>query len=736
VPRLRMTVLLPAAAAVLAAGVAAAAPSTPASAACGSSPADNGTGYRPPSNQASLPTGQQRPGPAILHRKLATAPQLRNTGPWRAEPLMVSGTRGYRNGEFLYQDFLYDDRALTYPADPGYAGNAADLVEVRVRLVPDGLAVRLTYNSMTDPSLVAATVAIGDSGSALALPHGAGAVSKGQVFVTVHGCQGDAVRASDGRSLGAVRVSTDLARRQVEVRVPHTILDLRRERSLRIAAAAGLWDGARDAYLRPDENKPAFFNVAFREYGPFTQNTWMDQSQNAALAAGDLSSLSATVDIAKLRAQVRDDLVGKPGGLPRSGPINRIHVSHFEPTQGRGNDTAGGSAVGDFMCDPPECTPQYSGRLQPYTVYVPSQPPPDGQYGLVLNLHGASSNHNHVEGGAPAGAEMYRMLAETGRPSLMLLPNARGASYFYHGIAAADVFEAWADAAAHYPLDPRFVVQSGSSMGGYGTYKLASQFPDLYLAAAPNIGPGGPLAGHVPQGPQVTPATSDAWRMLASLRNVPVLSTNNLNDPIVPYSSTGHNRDVLERLGYRYDFWFFTGASGGAGHAEYRHLVPGQYGALTRDQAPLDSNPRRVTYVLNAALSDARYGLVADKAYWVSGLRLRDAASSPVGSVDVTTLGQGRAEPVAAPADTTAGPGQHGSLPFLRQRRSWAAAPGTVARDELHVAAVNVGRVVVDVSRAGVTCNAVVRVESDGPVDVVLAGRGCRRVVQGRPGTG
>ena len=50
-----------------------------------------------------------RPGPNILYRPLAAAPQLENSGIWRASPILVSGSSAYRDGEFLYQDFLYDD---------------------------------------------------------------------------------------------------------------------------------------------------------------------------------------------------------------------------------------------------------------------------------------------------------------------------------------------------------------------------------------------------------------------------------------------------------------------------------------------------------------------------------------------------------------------------------------------------------------------------------------------------
>ena len=130
-----------------------------------------------------------RPGPDILYEPPATAPQLTNAGPWQAEPILVSGASAYRDGEFLYQDFLYDDHGAnsgrrdandprsnagtasdtfsmpngtyTYPTDPVYAMNAADLVELRVKPLAGATAFRITLNTMKDPSLVATTIAIG-----------------------------------------------------------------------------------------------------------------------------------------------------------------------------------------------------------------------------------------------------------------------------------------------------------------------------------------------------------------------------------------------------------------------------------------------------------------------------------------------------------------------------------------------------------------------------------------------
>ncbi|MEP6953845.1 MAG: hypothetical protein ABI950_07285 [Solirubrobacteraceae bacterium] len=51
---------------------------------------------------ASLYSGSgPRPGPDILYAPPAVAPQLTNTGPWHADPILVSGAENYRGGEFL-----------------------------------------------------------------------------------------------------------------------------------------------------------------------------------------------------------------------------------------------------------------------------------------------------------------------------------------------------------------------------------------------------------------------------------------------------------------------------------------------------------------------------------------------------------------------------------------------------------------------------------------------------------
>ena len=120
-----------------------------------------------------------QPGPAALNNPPPRAPQLENTGIWQASPILVSGSFAYRNGEFLYQDYLYDDRGATsngnagatqfarsgrytYPTNVSqFFENLADLVEVRLKPLSTETALRLTFNSMSNPALVGTTIALG-----------------------------------------------------------------------------------------------------------------------------------------------------------------------------------------------------------------------------------------------------------------------------------------------------------------------------------------------------------------------------------------------------------------------------------------------------------------------------------------------------------------------------------------------------------------------------------------------
>lgn len=686
-----------------------------------------------------LPT--HRAGPPVLHAPPPRAPQLENTGVWQAAPILISGATSYRCGEFVYQDWLFDDRGaagvpdpndphaltdylfspragtLTYPTDPVYANNAADLVELRLRPLADATAFRVTLNTLEDVERVAFTLALGD-GPVRDWPHGAGVRSPAALFLTVAGARAELRDAASGELLApAPTVVVDLERRQFELRVAHAAWQPGAGR-VRLAAGVGLWDASMQRYRAPaplaDAQTPggaaasgaALFNLAFRsepmpEFLPGMGRTiadaallarqqarwWRERAQADALASGDVSAFFAEVDFGKLAHAVHDD-----AGVPQHGHLNRIFASRF--VFGQGLDYA--SACGGISAARP-CDGVMVGQLQPYALYVPQRPAPARGYGLTLLLHALSANYNQY-----LGTRHAAQFGERGGGSIVVTPAGRGPDGFYFDVAEADVFEVWADVARHYPIDPDWVAMSGVSMGGIGSFRLGVRYPDLFARIVTLVA-GAPLEAQLP-----------------SLHQVPVMMWNALLDELQPVVETEATVSALDSAGLRYDVLRFE---------TWDHLTPSTNDEYTPaaeflGEARVLHDPPRVRYVLAPGEDEARVGAVADRAYWVSGLRLRDAAAGS-GTIDVRSQAFGVADEVPLPAQTSVGVlsgGNHEPAPYSRRIREWAAPEAAPVRDALRIVARNIAALTIDPVRARISCAAALEIDSDGPLAVQLAG--------------
>jgi hypothetical protein len=704
---------------------------------------------RMPSVPASLYRGPgPAPGPAILYAPLATAPQLTNAGIWHAPPILVSGATAYRDGEFLYQDFIYDDHGAaeapdptdprasgdtfsrpdgtyTYPTGPGYDNNAADLLEFRVKPLPSATAFRVTMNTMVDPTLIAFSVAIGGvPGTTYPFPDGANVSAPAALFLTVHAAGnrmvGQLVHAGTDTPVAGPppSVAVDLHRHQIQVLVPHRSWNPGHS-VVRFAMGVGLWDKTTGSYLLPQAvasasapggsggvpNPPAFFNVAFRmnDQEPMSDpsdvaNTatrpswWRDREQAAALASGDISEFHVYVDFAKLWSRVTDN-----SNVPRSGAFDRILASHFQTAAGADWSVSCFPAATDGGAG---CPGQIQGNLQPYAIYVPPGPVPRGGYGMTLLLHSLSANYNQY-----LGTRNQWQYADRGPGSIVVTPEGRGPDGFYDSLAGVDTFEVWADVAHRYPLNPAWSDISGYSMGGMGTFKLAEQFPDLFAKAQSTVG-------------------YSADPLEASLRNVPVQMWNMAVDELVPAASYYPTARALDSDGYRYELDVF---------APGEHLTLAINDEFARaaaflGTATVDRNPAHVTYVVDPALDYPSYGFVADHAYWLSALRVGSAAAT--GTIDAVSEGFGTGDPT--PGATVYGSGvmTGGTLPamaYASQQKAWGPVPRTRRADVLRITSTNVASLTVAVARAGLDCRVHLQVSTDVPLTVTLAG--CDRTV-------
>jgi hypothetical protein len=693
-----------------------------------------------PAQAQSLPSVQSghRPGPDVLYAPPPTAPQLENTGPWTAQPILVSGASAYRAGEFLYQDFLYDDHGargtrdptdpfsseefafspkrgtLTYPTNEAFANNAADFVELRVKPLADATAFRVTLNTLKDPARTAFTIALGSSAAPVAWPHGAGVRSPAELFLTVHGDTAELVEAGSGEEVAPAPTATvDATRRQVDVRVPRAAWDPGAG-TVRMAAGVGLWDTAAGQYLTPQPiasndkpggaapaaTPPALFNMAFRFDEPMPQtaspviNTiaegsvlagadgafWRERAQAEALAAGDVSSFFAEVDFGKLQAGTEDE-----SGVPTTGAMNRILASHF--SFGQGVDHERDCSVNfsrEFPCDG-----RFIGQLQPYSVYVPDKAQPERGYGLTFLLHGLSSNHNNE----PLDHRHARQLGDRGAGSIVVAPLGRGPDGFYQDMAEADVFEVWADVARRYALDPSWVASSGYSMGGIGTYRLLERWPDLFARGAPVVG-----------------FEADEEH-LPSLRNIPVMPWNAGQDELVNPARYEPTTARLTELGLRFIADVFSPAG---------HITLGandEFGpqADFLGDHRVDRDPAHVTYVVSPGRDSARAMAVADHAYWLSELAVRDQGH---GTIDARSEAFGTGDPPVVREPPTAGTLTGGQRPlaYVRRSQSWGPTPSTPVRNAINLDLANVGRATVTGDRARLTGDRPlrVRIDSDG----------------------
>jgi S-formylglutathione hydrolase FrmB len=700
-----------------------------------------------PAAQARLPgvKSGHRPGPDALYAPPpAEVPQLENGAPWRADPILVSGAQAYRDGEWLYQDYLHDDHGgaglrepadpfgvdahlfsptagtMTYPTDAVYAHNAADLVELRVRPGAGETRFRVTLNTLKDAERTAFTIALGNSAGPRPWPSGAGVSSPADTFVTVHGATAEATDATTGVAKQGASASVDLRRRQVDVRVPHSAWNPGGGKQ-RVAIGVGLWDAGANAYLKPgaeatasrpggtSPSNSALFNVGPRFAEPQPEVSqygagvtigdaaagaavqaawWRERAQADALRIGDVTQFAAEVDFAKLATGADDD-----SGVPKDGPINRILASRHQFGQGIEParvcfDIAAGFNAGA------KCEGRFVGQLQPYALYVPKKPVPSRGYGLTLLLHSLSANYNQY-----ADSRNQSQLGERGAGTLVVTPSGRGPDGFYAGIAEADTFETWADVARHYRVDPDWTTVSGYSMGGFGTFRLLARWPDLFARGMSTVG--------------VPGSVSD---QLASLRNTPIMTWNAAADELVNVQDSEEMVRDMTAAGIRFDHWLFPTSD---------HLTLStndEYGpaAAFLGDHRVDRDPVQVSYVLDASEDSSAAAAVANHAYWASGLRLRDA-NARRGTFDVRSAGFGTGDPEVQPVATGEGTlegGAHGPMPYQQRERRWGDAPPLARTSKLFVKAGNIAGARIDATRARVGCAPKIYLGVDGPLDL------------------
>ena len=514
-------------------------------------------------------------------------------------PGLCPGGQG-RNNESVYGNY-------TYPSGPQYAGgNTADIVEVRVAADSQTWHLVVALQNLVDPATTVVALGIDTDGSAPR--QGAGLAGFAHVLqVTASGA------TLDGH---AVAGHVDAAEHTYEAAVPAALLSPGTWRVAGVAGtwASGVWSAVTDITPVPDE--------------PLTgvPNCWDEKLQSQLIQAGTYPT--AQVDTARLLAGASD-----PAQLIR-GPQIRLDVPWTQLGSGIQGQTRYSQQSDEGV---------YYGRLQPYAAYVPPSYDPARRNPLIVLLHCLSCTHNVYYTSSWPG---MRQFADS-RGAVVITPLAYGEGSDYEGEGEFGVMEALADAQSRYSIDPDRIDLGGMSMGSLGTFRLGTEYPDLW---ARTFGIGNysvPNCVSPSASPNYCSATTpiDYSTQLESARNLEWGLINGTSDELTPFGESVQFAQRLQTLGYAYRLWLFPG----------RTHDPSLVGS-TADliDAFLGSaritDPAEVTYILDTAGWDRVHGLTYDRAYWVHGISL--AAGAARGSVDAVS---GRGTAVGTTAVSGAG---------------------------------------------------------------------------------
>ena len=630
----------------------------------------------------------------------------------------------------------------SYPT--GATPGAADITRIRVAATPTTVSFLVQLDAMTDADQPVVALAVdadrdvstGAGGWGL----GSGVATPGAdhvLTVTRGGAYLDGAPAADATVASAAGVPAGFGG-ILEVSVPRS--DIGPGSSWRLWAGAGIWDPASGGWAAPRavDPGPRVLDLGFRSGAePFTP--YMNMAQAFALRRGwdgQVSTLGAefttTVDLDALAAGENQDW------RVTAGYYIRNVLTSVRDGQSNGSRGANPQAEG------------VSAR-QPYGLYVPSSYDADQPTPMTVWLHWRGPGG---ENAAYYDPNMTWQLGEQ-RGNIVVSPRGRGESGWYVGDAQVDVFDAIHDAEHLLDVDKDRVYVAGYSMGGWGSYLLAATHPDLFAGGFSIVGP--PALGLWPYPSQPTDSQNNRplyWTnpLVGNFRHMPFVVFEGTDDELVPFTGPMAQTDTMLANKQPFRFYLYDG------YEHFTFAISDEFslGVQYLGNARRASNPAQVTFTrapcLDPAMWNPDYGLVADHAYWVHDIALREAPTQttcvdPDASLDeVNRSGSVEATSLAIPRFTDDGQPVAGAGPAPEQTGTYQMtgydpAPGTLlpASNALTLTLTNVGSLLVDGNAARLATDQplTVTVTTDGPATIRLSGldglQGHAVTVDGQP---
>ena len=675
-----------------------------------------------------VPPAARRPEPQL------PAP---SNWPFGEEFPRTCGAGRLAGGALFWTDFLYDDHGATgvpvgdlkiqapprgtyvYPDGPA-AGNGADIFRVAIGLTETHTWWRIDWNTLLDASVPIALFAFDTDPARTAAnewPAGARVRSKGiDLALRVSSGSAALIDLTTGATT-PVEHSVDMASRSFLAQVPRALVEPTGTWTVRLVA--GLANATGDGFADvPAERgalpgQPNVYNVAFRtsEQEPPHLNFWSDSAQAAALSHGDVSEFAVTVPWAGLAA-------GETAPEPViTGPSTRWYVSSIELGQG----VEQGLAAENIL----STKPQFLGRVQPYSICLPSTYAPGRALPLTLLLHSLALGQTQF---AAIDPNLLHEVCE-GRDSVVITPLARGPSTWYFDTGELDVWEVWARVAEQLGTDPNRTVISGYSMGGYAAYKLGLSYPQVFSQAVVLAGPptcGVRLLPDVDIPADLDPDSpcareGDTWKLLGNARWLPYVIAHGLIDELVPFASAAEQVLELDRLGYRHRFTVYPLEDHIAWVLQDKFEDPISHMGTGLRQA----DPGHITFAWYPQLVRADLGIGPHQVWWLSELSADQSVTARRGAVaQVDARSYARPDPTHTVRHHRGVFLNFDPTPGLYSELDWRVGPPVGALPYLTLRLTGVAGLTVDVARAGLAAlpSSTITVATDTAAHIALGG--------------